>query len=65
MERTPLLCPGGKQISSTDFFRNYWCSHYGTCLDLAAREDLFLDCTRCDYRNNVMDGFSLLIGRNE
>ena len=62
MERTPLFSSGGKQICNTDFFRNHWCSHYDICLNRAAREDLFLDCTQCDYKDDVIEEFSLLIG---
>lgn len=65
MEPSPFFCSGGKQINSTDFYRNPWCSHYDVCLNRAAREDLYLDCTQCDFKDNVIEGFSVLIGRPE
>ncbi len=59
MDRTPSYHRPGKRQPNHLFFRNYCCPHYDLCLDKAAREDLFLDCTYCDYRDNASDRFLL------
>ena len=63
MEPTPFFCTGGKQIKSTDFYRNPWCTYYDACLNQAAREDVYLDCTRCEYKDSVLEEYALLLGR--
>ena len=61
MDRRPLFHPQSKQTRGMDYFRNFWCSHYDGCLDRAAREDLFLDCAQCLYKDSVVDDFRRLI----
>ena len=61
MEPTPHYIRPGKKTNSTHFFRNCGCPCYDRCLNLAAREDLFLDCTQCSFRDNVMELFSLVL----
>ena len=61
MDRTPLFHAQGKQTRSFDYYRNFWCLHYDRCLNRAAREDLFLDCAQCPYKDSVVDDFIRLI----
>ena len=61
MEPSPLYIRPGKKTSNMRFFRNYWCTTYEECLSRAAFEDLFLDCTQCFLKNDVMDTFSLFL----
>ena len=59
MECEPRYFRPGKKNNGTLFFRNCWCPNYDTCLDKAAREDLFLDCTICLYRDQIIEDFSI------
>ena len=59
MNPRPLYFKPGKKISNNQFFRNYWCSNYDRCLDLAAREDLFMDCAQCFHKDSVMERFTV------
>jgi hypothetical protein len=61
MDCTPLFHPQGKLTRALDFFRNYWCSHYDLCLVQAAKEDLFLDCTQCKFKDSVADDLALFV----
>ena len=61
MERSPLYLRPCKKNNGNGLFRNCWCPNYNTCLDKAAREDLFLDCTLCLYRDNVVEEFSIIV----
>jgi len=61
MEPSPLYIRPGKKTNGTRFFRNYWCTDYDQCLNRAALEDLFLDCTQCFLKNDVIDTFSLFL----
>lgn len=61
MEPSPLYVRPGKKTNSSHFFRNYGCPCYDQCLNLAAREDLFLDCTQCPFKDKVMEMFSLYL----
>ena len=58
MEPSPLYFKPGKKINNSQFYRNYWCANYDRCLDLAAREDLFMDCAQCLHKDSVMELFS-------
>jgi len=57
MEPSPLYFKPGKKTNSRQFFRNCWCPDYDRCMNRAAREDLFLDCTGCFSKDNVMEIF--------
>ena len=61
MNQAPLFYPQSKQNRAQDFFRNFWCSDYRACLEHAAREDLYLDCTQCGRKDSIGDDFILLI----
>jgi hypothetical protein len=61
MEPSPLYVRPGKKTNSSHFFRNSECPCYDRCLNLAAREDLFLDCTQCSLKDKVMEMFSLYL----
>ena len=63
MDCSPLYHRPGKKINASNMFRNCWCQNYDICLDKAAREDLFLDCTLCLYRDNVVEEFSIIVDR--
>ncbi len=59
MEPHPLYIRPGKKTNSAHFFRNCGCPCYDQCLDLAAYKDLFLDCTQCSLKDDIMEMFSL------
>lgn len=61
MEPRPLYVRPGKKTSNTRFFRNFWCSGYDQCLNRAALEDLFLDCTECLLKDDVIENYSLFL----
>jgi hypothetical protein len=61
MEPRPHFVRPGKKTNSSHFFRNYGCPCYDDCLNLAAREDLFLDCTQCSLKDKIMEMFSLYL----
>ena len=61
MEPSPLYVRPGKKTNSSHFFRNSECPCYDRCLNLAALEDLFLDCTQCSLKDKVMEMFSLYL----
>ncbi len=61
MEPSPLYIRPGKKTNNTRFFRNFWCSGYERCLSRAALEDLFLDCTECFLKDDVMENYSLFL----
>lgn len=61
MEPSPHYIRPGKKTSNTRFFRNYWCTDYEQCLSRAALEDLFLDCTECLLKDDVMENYSLFL----
>jgi hypothetical protein len=61
MQPTPQYFKPGKKINNSQFFRNYWCTDYEQCLDRAAFEDLFLDCTQCQQKNDIIDTFALFL----
>jgi hypothetical protein len=55
MERTPLFYHRKNKCNYNDLFRNYRCPGYDICLDQAAREDLFLDCTACLFKDDAVE----------
>lgn len=55
MERTPLFHHRKNKCSPKDLLRNYRCPGYDICLEQAAREDLFLDCTACLFNNVIIE----------
>lgn len=61
MKETPIFYVSGKKNNKNQFFRNCWCTHYDVCLNTAAREDAHLDCTRCEYKDNVIEVFSIFL----
>ena len=61
MEPCPLYIRPGKKTSKTHFFRNSGCPCYDQCLNQAAHDDLFLDCTQCSLKDAVMEMFSLYL----
>lgn len=61
MKGTPVYYLPSKRITNAEFYRNYWCSDYEVCLNTAAREDLYLDCTLCDLKDNIMEDFSIFL----
>ncbi len=63
MRGTPVYYYPSKRINTTEFFRNYWCSDYEVCLNTAAREDLYLDCAQCQYRNDTQEDVAIFIRR--
>jgi hypothetical protein len=50
MDRAPLFPQPGEHVTPEDFLRSYWCPHYNTCLEEAAANDLYLDCSNCAYK---------------
>lgn len=65
MQETPIYYVSGKKTNKTQFYRNYWCKNYDVCLDTAAREDAYLDCTQCIFRDNVIEVFSIFIDNTQ
>jgi len=63
MNRSPLYLRPGKKIKGSELFRNCWCTNYDACLDKAAREDLFLDCTVCLYRDDIVEAFAIIVDK--
>ncbi len=61
MKGTPVYYLPSKRINPTEFFRNYWCSDYEICLNTAAREDLYLDCAQCQFRDNTLEDFAIFL----
>ncbi|MEJ2040252.1 MAG: hypothetical protein P8X55_15170 [Desulfosarcinaceae bacterium] len=61
MDRSPLYYRPGKKTNGSELFRNCWCPDYDTCLEKAAREDLFLDCTLCLHRDNIVEEFAIIV----
>jgi len=61
MKGTPIYYVPGKKTSNNQFYRNYWCSDYELCLNTAAREDLYLDCTQCFLKDTIVEEFSIFI----
>jgi hypothetical protein len=57
MRGTPVYYLPSKKITNAQFYRNFWCSHYAVCLNTAAREDLYLDCTQCELKENTPEDF--------
>jgi hypothetical protein len=63
MKETPIFNASNKKGNTNQFYRNYWCTRYDTCLDIAARKDADLDCTQCFLKDNVIDVFSIFINK--
>ena len=63
MKETPIFNVKKKKTNNDQFYRNYWCTHYGICLNIAARKDAHLDCTRCILKDDVIDVFSIFINK--
>ena len=61
MRGTPVYYLPSKKISTTQFYRNHWCTDYERCLTTAAREDLYLDCAKCKFRDNILEDFSIFL----
>lgn len=64
MRGTPVYYLPSKRISPAEFYRNHWCSYYDVCLNTAAREDLYLDCTQCELRENTVEDLSIFLVKN-
>jgi hypothetical protein len=65
MERSPLYLRPSKKTNCSDLFRNCWCPNYDTCLNKAAREDLFLDCGACLFKDNIVEEFAISIKKRQ
>ena len=63
MRGTPIYYIPTKETSTADFYRNYWCSEYELCLNTAARDDLYLDCKQCQYRDNVLENYAVFLSK--
>ena len=63
MKGTPVYLVPGKKTNNLHFYRNYWCVHYDLCLETAARKDLYLDCTHCLFKENVIEDLAIFINR--
>lgn len=63
MKETPVYYVPSKKTGSHNFFRNHWCRNYDLCLNTAAREDLYLDCTQCFLKDNVVEDFSIFVNK--
>lgn len=63
MKGTPIYYLPSKKIDATEFYRNYWCTDYEMCLNTAAREDLYLDCAQCKFRDDILDEFTIFLDK--
>lgn len=63
MKETPVYLVPGKKTSNSQFYRNYWCYNYDVCLNIAAHKDLYLDCTHCFFKENVIEDLSIFINK--
>jgi hypothetical protein len=65
MKGTPTFFIPNKKTNANQFYRNYWCDGYEFCLTTAAQDDLYLDCTKCLFRDHVMEEYSIFITRKK
>lgn len=61
MERTPQFHHRKNKCHFKDLYRNYRCPGYDICLEQAAREDLFLDCAACLFKNDEVIEYSFCL----
>lgn len=65
MKGTPVYLVPCKKNNNKHLYRNYWCTNYDLCLETAARKDLYLDCTHCLFKENVIEDLAIFIKREQ
>lgn len=57
--KRPRFLPITSKYVQEMFYRNVWCDFYEVCLDEAAANDLYLDCSLCPYRQTQRKYYTL------
>ncbi len=52
MKRAPRFPKPTTNVSPTDYLRNFWCRHYGHCMQEATDRHSYLSCSLCGYKTN-------------
>lgn len=47
LQKNPRLLRIKSKLNQEIFYRNVWCESYEHCLDQAAANDMYLDCSFC------------------